>query len=405
VDTGNVISGTGHLALIGWMFFGSVFRSDPPPFEMTEVSVISGAEYEALLAAQQPPDTAVEVAQPDAPEVAPEVPEVAAQPDEAIEQPAPLPTETPPPDDAPEVAEQQQLPPETEVDDTPPVLDEPVGDVAVLVPEVAPQAVPRPVERVAPEPVAQPEPDAMPAEEPQEAVAPDAEGETVEPPQEAAAPEEATTEIVTEATKAPAASSRPPGRRPTAPVQQAVETPEPAETPRPAEVPQPVETAEAPEPVETPAPVETPVPAEEPAPDTSDVDADAIAAAVAAAAESVAETPQPAVPTGPPLSNGEKESLRVAVSACWNVGSLSSEALSTTVIVSVSMNQDGTPNTGSITLEGSEGGSDGAARQAFEAARRAIIRCGAKGYNLPAEKFGQWQTIEMTFNPERMRIK
>ena len=128
---------------------------------------------------------------------------------------------------------------------------------------------------------------------------------------------------------------------------------------------------------------------------------------MAAAQSAVEDAPAPAAaePSGPPLSAGEKESLRVAVSSCWNVGSLSTEALRTTVVVSVAMNQDGTPITGSITLESSSGGSDGAARQAFEAARRAIIRCGASGYALPAEKYGQWRDIEMTFNPERMRIK
>ena len=116
-------------------------------------------------------------------------------------------------------------------------------------------------------------------------------------------------------------------------------------------------------------------------------------------------SPAPSAPSGPPLSAGEKESLRVAVSSCWNVGSLSSEALRTTVVVSVAMNQDGTPQTNSIKLTSSSGGAQGAADQAFEAARRAIIRCGARGYQLPVEKFGQWQNIEMTFNPERMRIK
>jgi hypothetical protein len=105
------------------------------------------------------------------------------------------------------------------------------------------------------------------------------------------------------------------------------------------------------------------------------------------------------------LTAGEKETLRVAVSSCWNVGSLSSEALQTTVVVSVAMNKDGTPIAGSISMESSSGGATAAARQAYEAARRAIIRCGARGYDLPAEKFGQWQNIEMTFNPERMRVK
>ncbi|MFT7254284.1 MAG: hypothetical protein ACI81Q_001706, partial [Paracoccaceae bacterium] len=59
----------------------------------------------------------------------------------------------------------------------------------------------------------------------------------------------------------------------------------------------------------------------------------------------------------------------------------------------------------SIRMIGSEGGSDAAARQAFEAARRAIIRCGASGYNLPSDKYDQWRDIEMTFNPEGMRLR
>jgi hypothetical protein len=97
--------------------------------------------------------------------------------------------------------------------------------------------------------------------------------------------------------------------------------------------------------------------------------------------------------------------LRVAVSSCWNVGSLSTEALQTTVTVAVSMLQDGKPDIATIRMIGSQGGSAAAAKQAFEAARRAIIRCGARGYSLPAEKYAQWQDIEMTFNPESMRIK
>jgi hypothetical protein len=52
-----------------------------------------------------------------------------------------------------------------------------------------------------------------------------------------------------------------------------------------------------------------------------------------------------------------------------------------------------------------EGGPDAAARQAFEAARRAVLRCGASGFKLPPEKYEQWRNIEMVFNPESMRIK
>ncbi|MFN3146875.1 MAG: hypothetical protein ACE368_17275 [Paracoccaceae bacterium] len=66
---------------------------------------------------------------------------------------------------------------------------------------------------------------------------------------------------------------------------------------------------------------------------------------------------------------------------------------------------DGRPDTATIRLIDFSGGSDAAARQAFEAARRAVIRCGARGYDLPADKYEQWRDIEMTFNPERMRIR
>lgn len=389
MHTGHYISGAGHLGLIGWLLLAGVFTSEHEPFEMQEVSVISSEEFDAMMASSQAPDQGTDVEQPETPDAPAETPDLPAPSEEEIQQPAPVQTETPPPDPAPEVAEQAPPPPAADVSDQAPESPEPPSDVAVLVPEVAPTAVPRPIERVAPEPVAPAEPEARPDVVEQEAVTPDAPGETVvEEPQEATAPEEATTEIVTEAAEPPRAapnqSARPPARRATPPAPEVAQTPTPAPAPTP-------------QPDETPAPVPT-VPR---ATDRSAVDAALAEALGGAPAESSA---LPA-PSGPPLSGGEKESLRVAVSACWNVGSLSSEALRTTVVVTVEMNQDGTPKTNSITMLSSSGGSQAAAGQAFEAARRAIIRCGARGYQLPVDKFGQWQNIEMTFNPERMRIK
>ena len=95
----------------------------------------------------------------------------------------------------------------------------------------------------------------------------------------------------------------------------------------------------------------------------------------------------------------------IAVKACWNVGALSSDALRTVVTVGVSMDQSGMPVQGSIRMIGFEGGDDAAARQAFEAGRRAIIRCAKTGYPLPPEKYAQWQEVEIVFNPEKMRMK
>ena len=151
---------------------------------------------------------------------------------------------------------------------------------------------------------------------------------------------------------------------------------------------------------QTPEPqVEVPTAPAETQPDRSQAVDDAVAAALGQAG---AGNPAQA---GPPLTGGERESLRVAVSQCWSVGSLSSAALATTVVVGVSMTPDGRPVTNSIRLVSWSGGSDSAAQQAFDAARRAIIRCGQQGYPLPADKYEQWRDIEMTFNPERMRIK
>ncbi|MEY8843261.1 energy transducer TonB, partial [Cribrihabitans sp. XS_ASV171] len=120
-----------------------------------------------------------------------------------------------------------------------------------------------------------------------------------------------------------------------------------------------------------------------PAADTSAAINDALAEALGGSESETPTQPQAAAPApvGPPMSAGEKESLRVAVSSCWNVGSLSTEALGTTVVVSVTMARDGTPDQGSIRMIDFSGGSQSAANQAFQAARRAILRCGAKGYD------------------------
>jgi hypothetical protein len=362
VHIGHYISGTGHAALIGWLVFGDVFAAEPLPMQVTSVSVVTGADYAAAVAAWQSPQSATEVAQPASPD-AQEAPEVSAVEDSQTKLTQPEASQTPSAEDPPDVT-QLAPPPQADVSDAAPELPQPPADLAVDTPNVADESVPQAAERIAPEAVAQPAPEALPDPVEQEAVQEDETGDIERETADATAPEEAATEIVTEAEE-PAttmtASARPPARRP-APTQ----------------------------------------PVAQPDPEPEDNVADAVAGAVTEAMETAAT---PAAPSGPPLSAGEKEALRVAVSSCWNVGSLSSDALRTTVVVSVAMAQDGKPVTSSIRMASFSGGSDAAARQAFEAARRAIIRCGARGYDLPADKYGQWQNIEMTFNPERMRIK
>ncbi|WP_306115442.1 MULTISPECIES: energy transducer TonB [unclassified Roseovarius] len=373
MNTGQIISGAGHLALIGWALFGGVFKSEPLPFEVTEVTAISGDEYAALVAPQSAPETAVDVTSPEAPDIDDSAPDLGSGTDVQPEVAQPDVAATPPPDERPEVTE--VMPPaDAEVSDEPPEITPPSEDVAVLAPEVAPEAQPREADRVAPEPVAQPEPDAQIDDIVQPETVPDEAAETPREETDATAPEEATTEIVTEAEEpaqaAPSKSLRPQTR------------PE-----RPAE-PEPVETAQPQEPAET-----------ETQTDESAVN-DALAEALGGGGASETET---STPSGPPLTRGEKDALRVAVKQCWNVGSLSTDALQVTVVVGVTLDADGKPT--SIQQLSATGGSGGAVSKAYEAARRAVLRCGAKGFDLPRDKYDHWRDIEMTFNPEKMRIK
>lgn len=107
----------------------------------------------------------------------------------------------------------------------------------------------------------------------------------------------------------------------------------------------------------------------------------------------------------PPMTSDERDAFRVAVLQCWNVGALSSEALRTTVRISFSLSRDARPKPESIRMIDFDGGNQDAADQVLESARRAIIRCGANGFKLPMEKYRQWSEVELTFNPENMRIR
>ncbi len=366
MQTGYYISGAGHVGLICFMLFGGLLSSDPLPFETTtNVSVISGEEFAALVAESTPDAVAVQPDQTETPvvEEAPSLSEVAP----VEETPAPPPPqEVPEAETPPDVSE--LTPPVTEVEPDAPVEPAPpvVEDTVTTALPEAEQAQEQQADRVAPEAVAPPPPDTQVADTVQEAVTEGEDATEQAEEAEATAPDAAATEIVTEAetpASAPTQSMRP-QTRPTRPA--------------------PVETAQD-------------TPAEEP---QTDAIADAVAAAVADAASDDAPAP-----SGPPLTRGEKDAMRVAVSSCWNVGSLSTDALATTVVVAVEMAENATPVSGSIRMLSFEGGSEAGARQAFEAARRAIIRCGARGYNLPREKYAQWREIEMTFDPSGMRLR
>lgn len=169
------------------------------------------------------------------------------------------------------------------------------------------------------------------------------------------------------------------------------QTPSGAPTTAPRPQARPVRTAAA-----TPAPETTPT--ADPAPQAADDSA--VAAALAEAMAGGSQTP--AAPE--PLTSAELQGLQLQMH-CWNVGSLSTDALASKIVVAVDLTRDGRPVPSSIqlieTLEGTRVGAD----QAFEAARRGILECGAEGFDLPTEKYEFWRSLELVFNPESMRAK
>ena len=83
MHTGHYISGAAHGLLILWALFGGMFNGDPPEVEVAEVSVISEAQFAAMMQPQVAPPTVPEPAalpQPEVDEVAPEVPVEETQP-------------------------------------------------------------------------------------------------------------------------------------------------------------------------------------------------------------------------------------------------------------------------------------------------------------------------------------
>lgn len=387
--TGMIVSAVGHGALLLWALIGGFFNAPDNSATVitSEVSLMSSEEFAALQAAAPKATTK----SPDAPSMPRAGSEAPPEPPKPEPKPEPKPAAKPEPqsqpDPAPDVVE--ATPPEAQVSDTPPPpitapVDEPT---ARLSPTLSEKPKPKAAPRVAPEPTEPPPPDATvadqatPQQAPDEAAKPD---QPIEEPKQATAPPESGEVLRTEenkdnvpASSAPVASARPKQK--------------------------PAKPAPAPEQA---APAETNVAktAEQTGADQAGIDS-ALADAMAGQEAEQASPGTGVADSGPPMTSGEKDALVLAVKACWNVGALSTDALHTVVTVGVTMGQDGRPDAGSIRLLDASGGDDTSTRQAFEAGRRAIIRCTKNGYPLPPEKYGQWREIEVVFDPSQMRMK
>ena len=344
-----------------YLIVGGLFVARETDFDVavSQVSIITGEEFQALqpespgegqapaeLVAPTPEDTPVLEAPPEA--TAPN-----SNPAPALEEPEIE------PDVAPVV--NPPAPPE-------PVIEEGGGET--VDPDAT--AVPDEAERIEDQVVEAPEPEVETAPVEQAPTAPEPSDTPVQETQEQTAPEETTTQIVTEAdepsTAAPTVSTRP-GRKPTPPPAQSAE--------------QETETAD---------PLASAI-------------SDAVSEANEPQQEGTTNNANPGTGTGSPITREEKSAFILGIRDCWNVGALGTDALAVTVVVAFEMTSDAKPVSSSISLVSAEGGTGAAVDRAYEAARRAIIRCGADGYGLPQDKFAQWRQVEVRFNATSRQIR
>ena len=162
--------------------------------------------------------------------------------------------------------------------------------------------------------------------------------------------------------------------------------------------------AQSPAPSEPAEPAAAAAPAEPAAPVASV--AETATDVSAALAEALAGGTSPGGTTSVPLSTGERDSLRLAVQACWVVD-VGSQAANVTVTLAFDMEPNGRVVAASLRMIGASEGPGAAVDAAFRAARAAVLRCDVQngGYDLPADKYDQWKQIEMTFNPAQMRLR
>lgn len=373
---GATISGLLHLVfLLAIIFSGDWFASDDEPFELTEIQMVDGTEFDALLStapivpnegpadlsepsqgqgAPSPVDTPVDqtnaavapelVAATPPPEQRPDLPDLSLPPPPRsipTEAPAPSIAEIPSPDVLPDQAPEPQSPPSTE----------PVQPLASRTPEV-PQPLPTRPPEPEPEPVAEPEPEPEPEEaEPTELVeaSPDA--------PESLDPREARLPVAKPADKAAAARAAAEARR----LAEAEREPEPD--------PAPTEQATAPEP--------------QPQQNTQQRPAGGSQSVFAAR-----------------MTRGEKDALRLGIKKHFVYNGARPRGLA--VIIEIRLDKSG-KITGKPKLLNASGGDASAQQALFRAGSTALRKAQAFGEfdKLPADKYDSWDLIHVRFTPDQ----
>lgn len=100
----------------------------------------------------------------------------------------------------------------------------------------------------------------------------------------------------------------------------------------------------------------------------------------------------------PPKADTLHQNIKLHISQCWNVGALSSAALKAEITVRFGIAKDGKTIATSIKVVPDDAGLSPAEEQLYQSVRRAIIRCGLRPMDLPAARYDEWKSVELTFS-------
>lgn len=111
------------------------------------------------------------------------------------------------------------------------------------------------------------------------------------------------------------------------------------------------------------------------------------------------------MPNDPVVKKMLQGILEPAVGECFSLGLGRQDISNADILVSFSLRENGKPIISSINFESFSGDDYMTASKLFDVARRAIIRCGLNGYQLPNSKYNYWKTVEARFNLKGMSLK
>lgn len=102
-----------------------------------------------------------------------------------------------------------------------------------------------------------------------------------------------------------------------------------------------------------------------------------------------------------PVTESEKDAVRRQIEQCWNLPAGLKGTADMVVKIQLEMNIDGTTRSAVITNPGRMD-SDPLFRATAESAKRAVLNPRCQPLKLPPDKYEQWRTITLDFNPAEM---